>query len=67
MAYKPEERLERMRELMKPLEAQIMMCDDPQDLVALASVMLVTARNILVQNVSENAARRVFERVMKEI
>jgi len=46
MAYSPDERKQRMKELMRPIEMQIMMCDDVQDLFALASIMMVTSKNI---------------------
>lgn len=67
MAYRPEERTEKMKELMKPIDMQIMMCDDVQDLFALASCMLVTARTIFVQQIGKKGAREVFDRVREEI
>jgi hypothetical protein len=60
MAYKPEERLARMKELMKPIDQQIMMCDDEQDLIALASIMAATARLIFVQQLGLDVARQVL-------
>lgn len=60
MAYKPEERMERMRELMKPIDCQIMMCDDGQDLLALASIMAATAKLIFVQQLGQEGAREVL-------
>lgn len=67
MAYAPEERLARMKELMKPIDTQIMMCDDTQDLLALASIMAVTARNIYIMQIGEDGARKVFNHLMKDI
>ena len=66
MAYDPSERLDRMRELMKPIDSQIMMCDDKQDLLALASIMAVTAKNILVQHIGEDGARAVLSHLVKD-
>jgi hypothetical protein len=66
MAYDPSERLGRMKELMKPIESQIMMCDDRQDLLALASIMAVTAKNILVQHIGEDGARAVLSHLVKD-
>lgn len=60
MAYKPEERLARMKELMKPIDQQIMMCDDEQDIIALASIMAATARLIFVQRLGYETARKVL-------
>ena len=66
MAYKPEERVARMKELMKPIDRQIMMCDDVQDLLALASIMAVTAKNIYVQQVGEKIAKEILNTLIKD-
>jgi hypothetical protein len=60
MTYKPEERISRMKELMKPIDQQIMMCDDEQDLLALASIMATTAKNIFVNRLGIEGAREVL-------
>lgn len=65
MAYTPSERFQRMKELSKPIDQQIMMCDDEQDLLALASIMLVSARAILVTTVGEDVAKQVMIMAMK--
>jgi hypothetical protein len=44
-----------------------MMCDDEQDLLALASIMLVSARAILVTTVGEDVAKQVIIMAMKGI
>ena len=61
MAYKPEERISRMKELMKPIDQQIMMCDDEQDLLALASIMAATAKGIFVNSLGVAGAREVLK------
>jgi hypothetical protein len=66
MAYDPSERMDRMKELMKPIDSQIMLCDDKQDLLALASIMAVTAKNILVQHIGEDGARAVLSHLVKD-
>jgi len=38
---------ERMKELMKPIDQQIMMCDDREDILMLACVMIETAKRML--------------------
>lgn len=60
MAYKPEERMARMKELMRPIDQQIMMCDDEQDLLALASIMAATAKGIFVNHLGTEGAREVL-------
>lgn len=67
MAYEPNERIERMKELMKPIDKQIMMCDDQQDLLALASIMSVTAKNIYVQQIGELGAKAVLSHLIKDL
>lgn len=66
MAYDPEERMARMKELMKPIDSQIMMCDDEQDLLALASIMAVTAKNIFVLQLGKDGARELLGKLVKE-
>lgn len=66
MAYDPKERMERMKELMKPIDRQIMMCDDRQDLLALASIMAVTAKNIYVQQIGKEGATEVLLKLIQE-
>jgi hypothetical protein len=67
MAYKPEERIARMKELMKPIDSQIMMCDDVQDLIALASIMIMTSKNIYTQHLGHDATKAIFHKVMEII
>jgi hypothetical protein len=43
-----------MTELMQPIDRQIMMCDDVQDLFALASMMVVTSKNIFKQQLGKD-------------
>ncbi len=43
----------RALELMQPIQRQIMMCDDKQDLVLLAFVMMNTAQKILDEQCGE--------------
>ena len=54
-------RRRRMRELFRPIERQILLTDDEEDLVMLASLMMTTSKDILVQRIgSEKAKRMVF-------
>ena len=38
---------ERMKELMMPIDQQIMMCDDKEDILMLACIMLETSKRML--------------------
>jgi hypothetical protein len=66
MAYKPEERMARMRELMKPIDRQIMLCDDQQDILALACIMASTAKLIFVQQLGHDNARKVIMTLLEK-
>ena len=52
---------ERMIELMKPIDQQIMMCDNREDLLMLASAMLVTTKGIFDQELGEAGRREMFK------
>jgi hypothetical protein len=67
MAYRPEERLARMKELMKPIDAQIMMCDDAQDLIALASIMITTSKIIYVQQLGVDGTKAILNKIMESL
>ena len=67
MAYDPSNRNTRMKELMKPIDRQIMMCDDVQDLFALSSIMVVTSKNIFVQQLGRKGAIEIFEKVLEDL
>lgn len=47
MEYDPEEVQRRMGELIKPVDQQLMMCDDRQELLMMACVMLQRVTEIL--------------------
>lgn len=67
MAYAPSERAARMKELMRPIDMQIMMCDDTQDLFALASIMLVTSKNIFKDQLGNQAAIDLLLTVVEDL
>lgn len=58
------ERIKRIEELMKPIDQQIMMCDDTKDLMYFASAMLASAKHILNINIGREETRKIFEEVM---
>ncbi len=50
----------RMLELMEPIDRQIMMCDDRQDLLMLACAMMTTVKDIFDQELGEDARKTMF-------
>ena len=59
--------IERMEELMRPIDRQIMMCDNVEDVLMLASNMLVTAKSIYVQNLGGAGTKELLQRMVDEI
>lgn len=55
----------RMAELMEPIDRQIMMCDDREDLLMMASCMMVTVKNIFDQEIGEEGRRQMFKDMLK--
>ena len=52
---------ERMAELMAPIEQQIMMCDDRNDLLMMASAMLVSVKDIFDSEIGEEGRKIMFK------
>lgn len=67
MSLDKKKTLARMEELMKPIDRQIMMCDNVDDVLMLASNMLVTAKMIYVQNLGGAGAKELFQKLTDEI
>jgi len=66
MAMTREEELHaRSRELSQPIHQQIMMCDNEQDVVILASAMLSFSIHILDQHYGVQARNELLKTVMK--
>lgn len=63
----PKDVIARMQELMLPIDRQIMMCDNVEDVLMLASNMLVTAKMIYVQNLGGAGAKELLQRMVDEI
>lgn len=51
----------RMNELMAPVEQQIMMCDDRQDLLMMACAMMQRTREIFDQTLGEEGRKKMFK------
>ena len=56
-----EEVKQRMMELMEPIDKQILMCDNEQDLLMMACVMMQRTQEIYVTILGVNGARLMFE------
>lgn len=50
----------RMRELMEPINRQIMMCDNREDLLMLSCAMMTTVKDIFDQELTEEGRRKMF-------
>jgi hypothetical protein len=59
--------VQRMIELMEPIDRQIMMCDNVEDVLMLASNMMVTSKSIFVQNLGGIGAKELLQRMVNEI
>ena len=51
----------RMAELMAPVEQQIMMCDDRQELLMMACAMMQRTHEIFLQELGENGTKLMYE------
>jgi hypothetical protein len=51
----------RMAELMEPIDKQIMMCDNREDLIMLACAMLTSVRMIFDQELGKKARIQLFK------
>jgi hypothetical protein len=52
---------ERMSELMAPIEQQIMMCDNREDLLMIACAMLTTIKDIFDNEIGEEGRKLMFK------
>jgi hypothetical protein len=50
-----------MRELMQPIDQQIYMCDNPEDMLMIACAMLQRVREIFDENLGEDGRKRMFK------
>lgn len=57
----------RMEELMAPIDKQIMMCDNVEDVLMLASNMMVTAKLIYTQQLGGAATKQLLQQMVNEI
>ena len=59
--------IQRMNELMEPIDRQIMMCDNAEDVLMLASNMLITAKGIYVQNLGGAVTKVLLQQIVDSI
>jgi len=52
---------ERMAELMQPIDQQIMMCDNREDLLMMACAMLTTVKGIFDQEIGLEGRKKMFK------
>lgn len=55
----------RMKELMKPIDQQIMMCDDKQELLMLACAMLQRTTEIFDDMLTKQGRIKMFQDLVK--
>jgi hypothetical protein len=51
----------RMQELMSPIERQIMMCDNREDLLMMACAMMTTVKDIFDNELGEDGRKYMFK------
>ena len=56
---------QRMAELMAPIDQQIMMCDDKQELLMLACAMLQRVTEIFDQELGKDGRKRMLKDLVK--
>jgi len=56
---------QRMIELMAPVEQQIMMCDDREDLLMMACAMLQRVNEIFTQELGKHGRAQMFREQLK--
>ena len=52
---------ERMRELCKPIEQQILMCDSQEDILMMACAMLQHVKTMLDSQIGEEGRKQILE------
>lgn len=51
----------RMKELMRPVDQQIMMCDDAEDVMIMACAMLQRVKEIFDMQLTEEGRKQMFK------
>lgn len=53
--------IERMAELMKPINQQILMCDTREELIMFACAMMITIKDIFDMEIGEEKRKEMFK------
>ena len=56
----------RMLELMAPIDQQILMCDDNEDMLMIACAMLQRTNEIFEQVLGKHGARKMFKNIKED-
>jgi hypothetical protein len=67
MAYDASKRREVLQGFRNELDFLIYMCDDQQDLFALAAMMIVASKGIIKSQIGTEKTREIFEKVLEDI
>jgi hypothetical protein len=59
-----EKHFDRMEELFQPIEQQILMTDDKNDLLLLSTIMLTTAKRIFEEQYGEQVGHILIDRIL---
>jgi len=62
-----QKQVERMNELFSPIEQQIFMTDDKEDLLLLATVMFTTSKKLFTQEYGEKDANFLMKTIIGDI
>jgi hypothetical protein len=52
---------QRMAELMEPIDRQILMCDNREELLMLACAMLTSVKDIFDQEIGQDGRKQMFK------
>jgi hypothetical protein len=61
-----EKHLARMEELFQPIEQQILMTDDKNDLLLLSTIMLTTAKRIFEEQYGEQVGHILMNKILNQ-
>ena len=51
----------RMRELSKPIDEALLMCDDREEVLMLASVMMISIKNMFDSQIGVDGRKKMFK------
>lgn len=60
------EYISRMKEVMRPIDRQIMMCDNKNELLMLATAMLSASKRIYISQMGDDSAREFFRMILND-